>query len=251
MKSRVKYKHSDIVWNILTVLVLLAIAGMVLYFVFIYYYPTSPLNTYPPPTEAVALVLPTNPPPTATVVSLTWTPVRIASVTRTPTLTKTVTVTVTPSFTPVTPSLTPTITETLTPEITDTSRPYSPFPFMLQGPPASRPAADFQANHTCSWMGVAGYVVDMQNRPLTGITVQLVGSLNQRYVEQTSLTGTALAYGQSGYEFTVADAMIGSQKSLSVYLLDQAGLPLSEKVTFDTFDDCSKNLVLINFKQVR
>jgi hypothetical protein len=247
MKSRAK--HTDIIWNILTVLVLLAIAGLVLYFVFIYYYPNSPLNTYPPPTQAVAIVLPTNPPPTVTVVPFTRTPVRIASVTRTPTLTKTVTLTLTPSNTPVTPTLTPTITETLTPEITDTTRPYSPFPFMLQGPPASRPGSDF--SHTCDWMGVAGHVVDMQDRPATGITVQLVGSLNKLYVEQTSLTGTALAYGPSGYEFTLTNTPVGTAKSLSVYLLDQAGLQLSEKVTFDTFADCSKNLILINFKQVR
>ncbi len=247
MKSRAK--HTDIIWNILTVLVLLAIAGMVLYFVFIYYYPTSPLNTYPPPTQAVAIVLPTNPPPTVTVVPFTRTPARIASVTRTPTLTKTVTLTLTPSNTPVTPTLTPTITETLTPEITDTTRPYSPFPFMLQGPPAFRPGSDF--SHTCDWMGVAGHVVDMQDRPATGITVQLVGSLNKLYVEQTSLTGTALAYGQSGYEFTLTSTPVGSVKSLSVYLLDQAGLQLSEKVTFGTFADCSKNLIWINFKQVR
>jgi hypothetical protein len=249
MKSSAK--HTDILWNILTVLVLLAIAAIALYFVYIFYYPESPYNTYPPPTQAAILVLPTNLPPTITKVPLTRTPVRIPSVTRTPTLTKTVTVTLTPTNTPVTPTFTPTITETFTPEVTDTARPYSAFPFMLQGAPASMSAAVFPTNHTCKWMGVAGHVVDMQDRPATGITVQLVGSLNRRYVEQTSLTGTALAYGPSGYEFTLTDTPISSIRSLSVYLLDQAGLPLSEKVTFDTFDDCTKNLVLINFKQVR
>jgi hypothetical protein len=249
MKSRAK--HTDIIWNFLTVLVLLAIAGMALYFVFIYYNPTSPYNTYPPPTQAVVLVLPTNPPPTDTIIPFTRTPVRIASVTRTPTLTKTVTITLTPTITPVTPTLTPTITETLTPAITDTTRPYSAFPFMLQGSPASMSSSVFPTNHACNWMGVAGHVVDMQDRPATGITVQLVGSLNKRYVELTSLTGTALAYGPSGYEFTLTDTPVSSIKSLSVYLVDQAGLQLSEKVTFDTFEDCTKNLVLINFKQVR
>jgi hypothetical protein len=249
MKSSAR--HTDVIWNIMTLLVLLAIGVMALYFVFIFYNPDSPYNTYPPPTQAVALVLPTDLPPTITLVPFTRTPVRIPSVTRTPTLTKTVTITVTPTNTPVTPTLTPTITETLTPEISDTVRPYSAFPFMLQGVPASMAASVFPTNHVCNWMGVAGHVVDMQDRPATGITVQLVGSLNRRYVEQTSLTGTALAYGPSGYEFTLTDIPVTSIRSLSVYLLDQAGLPLSEKVTFDTFDDCTKNLVLINFKQAR
>ena len=132
MKSSAK--HTDVIWNIMTVLVLLAIAVMALYFVFIFYNPDSPYNTYPPPTQAVALVLPTNLPPTITLAPFTRTPVRIPSVTRTPTLTKTDTVTTTPTTTPVTPTLTPTITETptitLTPAIsytpTITSTPFLP-----------------------------------------------------------------------------------------------------------------------------
>jgi len=36
-----------------------------------------------------------------------------------------------------------------------------------------------------------------------------------------------------------------------VQLLDQAGAPLSEKIYFETFEDCNRNLVFINFKQVR
>lgn len=100
-------------------------------------------------------------------------------------------------------------------------------------------------------MGVAGRVVDLQNRPATGITIQLVGTLNRKYIEQTSLTGTALAYGPSGYEFSLSDQPISSAGLLSIRLLDQAGLLLSEKVIFDTYVECDKNLVLINFKQVR
>ena len=251
MKSRAK--HTDILWNILTVLVLLAIAAMAVYFVFIYLYPTSPLNTYPPPTEAVAMVLPTNPPATDTLTPFTRTPVRIASVTRTPTLTKTVTVILTPSYTPVTPTLTPTITETFTPEITDTAQPYSAFPFMLQGSPVlmSGDGSVFPTNHGCNWMGVAGRVIDLQGAPVANVNVQLLGSLDGKYINLTSLTGTARDYGESGYEFTIANKTMDSKKSLSVYLFDQSQIQISEKVTFDTSSDCSKNLVLINFKQAR
>jgi len=39
--------------------------------------------------------------------------------------------------------------------------------------------------------------------------------------------------------------------ALYVQLLDQAGLPISEQITFDTFADCSKNLILIRFQKVR
>ena len=39
--------------------------------------------------------------------------------------------------------------------------------------------------------------------------------------------------------------------SLWVRLLDQSGLPLSGKVYFSTTQDCQRNLVVVNFKQVK
>jgi hypothetical protein len=38
---------------------------------------------------------------------------------------------------------------------------------------------------------------------------------------------------------------------LKVRLEDQAGLPLSDFVSIDTFSDCAKNLIVVNFKQVK
>ena len=66
-----------------------------------------------------------------------------------------------------------------------------------------------------------------------------------------NLTGVALNYGRSGYEFTLADHPIASKQSAWVQLLDQSNLPLSPKVYFNTYEDCSKNLIIVNFKQVR
>ena len=60
-----------------------------------------------------------------------------------------------------------------------------------------------------------------------------------------------LNYGRGGYEFTLADHPIASKQSAWVQLLDQSNLPLSPKVYFNTYEDCSKNLIIVNFKQVR
>ena len=65
------------------------------------------------------------------------------------------------------------------------------------------------------------------------------------------LRGALAQYGPSGYEFKLSDAPVDSIQNLYVQLLDQADLPLSEKFYFDTFNDCERNLVLVNFKQVR
>jgi hypothetical protein len=233
-------------WNTLTILILCGMLALITLFIFIFLYPSSPVNMFPPPTLPIALVLPssTSIPPSLTA-SLTATKYRLPTITFTPSLIP-ILLTDTPTAT-----ISPTITITYTPEPTLTQKPNSIYPFMLQSLPVSMAASVITSNRGCDWMGVGGRVVDLQNRPATGITVQLVGTLDRRYIDQTSLTGTALAYGQSGFEFTLADHPISSRSALYVRLLDQAGLSLSEKVIFETFEDCQKNLVLINFKQVR
>ena len=100
-------------------------------------------------------------------------------------------------------------------------------------------------------MGVGGQALDMQDAPIVGTTIELGGWLGTDAVDMLSLTGTALQYGPAGYEFTLSDHPIAALKTLWVQLLDQAGLPLSNRVYFTTYDDCTKNLILITFKQVR
>lgn len=102
-------------------------------------------------------------------------------------------------------------------------------------------------------MGVGGQVVDLSGGPVTGLIIRLGGRLAERNLSQPllNLTGVARNYGESGYEFTLADHPIPSRGSLWLQLLDQSGFPLSDKFFFDTFDSCDKNLIIINFKQVR
>ena len=100
-------------------------------------------------------------------------------------------------------------------------------------------------------MGVGGQVLDLQGRPLTGVTVQLSGTLDGKSTILNSLTGTARQYGEAGFEFTLEDAPLASTGTLWVRLADQASLPLSGRQFFDTYAECEKNLIIINFKQIR
>jgi hypothetical protein len=63
------------------------------------------------------------------------------------------------------------------------------------------------------------------------------------------VSSIAPAYGQSGYEFFLGAVPISSDGLLYIQILDQAGLPLSDNVYIDTFNDCSKNLVLVRFRK--
>jgi hypothetical protein len=70
-------------------------------------------------------------------------------------------------------------------------------------------------------------------------------------VDNLVMTGLAPQYGLGGFEFTLADKPVASNGTLWIQLLDQQNLALSDRVYFDTFDDCQKNLIIIYFNQVR
>ena len=77
------------------------------------------------------------------------------------------------------------------------------------------------------------------------------GFLNGNSIEMTTVTGINKEYGQSGYEFVLGNAPIASNKTMYVQLVDQSGIPLSDKVEITTSTDCTKNLVIVRFKKNR
>lgn len=229
----------DLVWNVLTLLVWLGIGGVLLLVGVIYVNPNSPVNPFPPRPLPTLLSLPTldevlspTPLPTETVLKNLLTPTPSATPTLEPTL-----ILATPLPEESNPSGTPT-------------SPYR-YAFAVQGKPNAVSAALYHPERTCDWMGVAGRVFDIQGSPAIGIRVLLQGYLGGKSVNLLSLTGTASLYGPSGFEFTLADRPVASRGMLYIQLLDQADLPLSPQITFDTFAECEKNLILIDFKQVR
>jgi len=142
-----------------------------------------------------------------------------------------------------TQTLTPTVTLTPTPEI---------LPFILFGEPEFMSSALIRPQLDCDWLVIAGQVWDLQGDPVTdSISVHLFGELNGYAVEQFGLPGTEKAYGESGYEFALEGFVVDSEDSLYIQLVDANNLPLSHPYLLQTFDDCQKNLILVNFKQVR
>ena len=61
----------------------------------------------------------------------------------------------------------------------------------------------------------------------------------------------AQAYGIGGYELKLAETPAASRGDLFIRLLDQQGIPLSDRIYFDTEADCARNLVIVQFQQVR
>ena len=96
---------------------------------------------------------------------------------------------------------------------------------------------------------MGGTVEDVNNSPIVGIVVRLTGILSGNHIELTTLSGVSSDYGKAGYEFVLGNVPVASNKEMYVQLLDEAGLPLSEKVFLVTSTDCEKNLILVRFKK--
>jgi hypothetical protein len=234
-QQRYKRKQNrDLVWNVLTGLALLATISLVAVLALVFSNPYIGLNPFPPPTMPVLVNLST---PTSTLVYLpaTWTPAAVAVETTQPAPTSTTSAV----DTQVPPTFAPTTADGV-------------YPFALESNPIAMAGTVFHTDGSCNWQGVAGRVVDLQGRPVIGMRVQLKGLYNGKSVELTTLTGGASAwYGESGFEFVLGEKPIASTQSLAIQLNDQSFLPISAQVVFDTYATCDKNLILINFKQVR
>jgi len=221
-------------WDALSVVLILGILLVSACALLLFLNPYLPINPYPPPTEVARLVLPSVT-PTVRILPPTWTPL--------PTETPLPTPTPMPSGTPQ-----PTLTETPAPPTP--TLPASAYKFQLRGDAIQISGDIIHPGEGCK-LWIAGQAFDMQGAPIVGITVQLGGTLARSPVYLLSLSGTALQYGPGGYEFTLTDQAVASKGTVWIQLLDQEELPLSPRVSFDTSADCTKNLILINFKQVR
>ncbi len=220
-------------WDMLSILVLLTTAMIGVYFVLIYLFPTSALNPLPAnPFDPNAL-----PTPTITPIQLepTWT---LTLISGTETATLLPTQTLEPSVTPlslVTPSFTPEPTKT-------PKRPFSATVTYIA-------SSIIHPDLACNWQGVGGTVVDSNNADMSGMVIRIVGTYNGKSKSEPTVSGVAPAYGKSGYEFFLGTVPISSRAELYIQILDQAGLPLSDNIYIDTFNDCSKNLALVRFKK--
>lgn len=229
---------SALVWNILTVLVLLSGICIGVVFFMIFTNPNTALNPLKPIPLDTQIILPTA---TLTPQQLppTWTP--------TPTLTPAASNTPRPTNTLI-PTLTPFGAATDTPGPTKSPGPMS---FELQpGDPQAIPARVYHPGIGCTFLGVSGQALDVRNNAVEGMVVQIGGTMEGRtFPTQTTLTGLVLS-SDGRYEFTIADHPIASKQTLWVQLFDQSGLvAMSDKISFDTYDDCERNLIIVNFRQ--
>mgnify|MGYP005855404083 CR=1 FL=1 len=148
--------------------------------------------------------------------------------------------------------LTPT-TETPTPALTATapitSTPASKFPFAVQEGTPLGMTNFVRPDLGCNYLGIGGQVFDKKGIPINNLIVEVQGTLGSSEVLQLALTGAVKGLGPGGFEIKIFDRPLKSNGQLRIQLFDLSGFPLTDQLTFETFSECEKNFILINFNQ--
>ena len=157
------------------------------------------------------------------------------------------------------PSSTPTMMPTSKPTITTTYTPTPTFtptavPFALQQLNPFYLANFTHPEDGCNWMGVAGQVFNKEGKVLNDVVIKAGGSINGTPVIEDMVMPLTdpdidLAYGPGGFEITLATEVAATDAEAWIQLYTLNGDPLSERIYLVTYDDCLKNLILINFSE--
>jgi hypothetical protein len=236
LKPERKVDRQSVIWNILTIVVVLASCCLAYYFLSIFKNPNVALNPFPPVKAIPTLTLFQTDTPTHTVIPLdaTWTPTITLQLS--PSRTRAATLTLVYQL--ITPSV------TTTPTITSTPMPASAVITHLA-------STTYHSDKKCNWLGVAGKVLGTDGEPLLSQQILLGGTLDGKLVNSLTLSGLAPAYGPSGFEIVLRDHPIASIETIWIQLLDDKAKPLTNKIYFETYDDCVRNLVMVVFSRTR
>jgi len=161
----------------------------------------------------------------------------------------TATSTKTPTPDAITPGFTNTSTPTLAPTATSTA---TPVPYTLQVMNPFYLGNFAQVDLGCNWLGIAGQVFDSGGQVQKDIIIKAGGEINGRTVEEDMTMPLAnpeidTAYGPGGYELTLGSAPADTELTAWIQLYNLAGDPISERIYLVTYNDCQKNLILMNF----
>lgn len=99
----------------------------------------------------------------------------------------------------------------------------------------------------CRWSGVAGQIFNSTGEPVNGLIVEINGEVNGTPFLGLGMTGTSLLIGPGGYEIQLFDKPYNLNNSLYLHIFDRHGNQLNETLPLVTYNDCQKNLVIINF----
>jgi len=253
------------IFNILTVVLIIAALGVVALLLFVIVTPDNFLTNLSGQEEEQAtptLVATLAAPPTFTptpipidtpavvILPPTNTPIPVGD-TRTPVPINTLRPTLTPSasatFPPPTPTKTPTPTSTNTPTPGPTptaTSTRSAFPF-TKDDVSPQYLQNFANAAGCNWMGIGGTVLDLNGSPVPTGEYQV--HVWDSGIDVRVPVGGAPAYGPSGYEQFLFDAPRIQENNVQLETIN--GTAVSQVYRVQTRASCNQNLISFGFVQ--
>lgn len=212
------------------------------FFIVVFIDPYNPINPFMPPTPA-AVNQPADAAPMLTATpQATFTVPPAASETLAPLPTET-SLPATPTETFI-PYPTPTDVVLSTSQPVDTPEGLTHFAAQ-EGTPAYIPYSG-----GCSGLYVAGNVIDIDDRPVMLMTVRATGTINGQAINAEVRSGSNPNYSESGWEIKLFDQLVATTGQITIGLYAQGAWdPISDLVVIDTFNDCTRNLTVVNFVQ--
>jgi hypothetical protein len=104
----------------------------------------------------------------------------------------------------------------------------------------------------CDWLGVAGQIFDAGGKVQKDVVIRAGGEINGNQVIENMTMPLAepdidLAYGPGGFELTLAASLADTDTEVWIQLFSLEGDTLSDRIFLKTYNDCQKNLILMNF----
>lgn len=122
------------------------------------------------------------------------------------------------------------------------------FPYGLQsGTPAT--LQNFVNSDGCNYLGVGGQVLKLNGDAVSGMVVEITGTLSGKNILNLALTGSAQNLGPGGYAIKIGDQPVASSGTLKIQVFDLKGTPQTPLIPIDTYADCNKNFILVNFSE--
>ena len=201
-------------YNLVSLLAIFGTITVCAWYTIIWQNPQSQLNPFPPATEFYYV---------------TATPAPTLPNTLAPNETPQVNITTLPSV-----LSTPTLAVTTDPDLAQ-------FPFRTD-----EPLYIANANgRECNWASIAGSVTGVDGQAVDGLGIRITGA----DIASTVFSGATRTFGPGGYELNLGGAPQAGD--FTVQLFSSAGAPLSDEITVTTRAECSANVLILNFLQLR
>ncbi|MCL4562645.1 MAG: hypothetical protein M1281_18795 [Chloroflexi bacterium] len=103
----------------------------------------------------------------------------------------------------------------------------------------------------CKWFGIAGQVFDQQGNPIKNLAV-IAGTVEDGVATEKAAvsSGNSTAYGPQGYEIVLGNTPEDTSETWYIQLSTLTGTMVSDPIYLQTYSDCQKNLIIMNFQEI-